>query len=377
MAYNSFNVNSNNSTCNTFDEANNLRSSSPSMQFDYNQELQRNNKKLNDELVRTIYEKNAADDYIRQLEQEKEMRNQKENKIDYKEMLEGSVKLLKAINNVSGKGNDNTKNLDYYIKHKNEFINDIEDNIKWVNDVGRISRNNNVQNEMERKYNDVYRGNENKKEFLGMRGNDGNVNDGGYIYNERVGGRGGMIGDNYERNRLEERNDNRTVIEDILDFDSLFLNPNKKVNQSNRVAGLSANNYSDKDNIYINKLSDLMTGIQNKLGPEEYAIFSQYITGMKLSDIIDEEGNVISEGEECVFTYKIKPLPPEFAPESTQFTNANKVTVYTPESTAETTDRYRLYYTVDGTDPITSRTRIMANDESDSAIIEINKTRRH
>lgn len=217
MIYNSFNVNSSNSTCNTFDEANNLRSSSPSMQFDYNQELQRNNKKLNDELVRTIYEKNAADDYIRQLEQEKEMRNQKENEIDYKEMLEESVKLIKAINNVSGKENDNTKDLDYYIKHKNEYMNDIENNIKWVNDVGRISRNDGVRNEIERKYNDAYRENENKKEFLGMKGNDGNVNDGGYIYNEKVGGRGDVINDNYERNRLEKRNDNRNsgVINDM------------------------------------------------------------------------------------------------------------------------------------------------------------------
>ena len=219
MIYNSFNVNSNNSTCNTFDEANNLRSSSPSMQFDYNQELQRNNKKLNDELVRTIYEKNAADDYIRQLEQEKEMRNQKENEIDYKEMLEESIKLLKAINNVSGKGNDKLKDLDYYIKHKNEFINDIEDNIKWVNDVGGISRNKNIQNEMERKYNDVDRRNENKREFFGMKGKDGNVNvnNGSYIYNERIGDRGGVIGDNYEMNRLEEKNDNRNrgVINDM------------------------------------------------------------------------------------------------------------------------------------------------------------------
>ena len=36
-----------------------------------------------------------------------------------------------------------------------------------------------------------------------------------------------------------------------------------------------------------------MTGVQNALGPEHYEIFSQYITGMKLSDLIDEEGNIV------------------------------------------------------------------------------------
>ena len=81
----------------------------------------------------------------------------------------------------------------------------------------------------------------------------------------------------------------------------------------------------------------------------------------------------VTEGEPYTFTYKIKPLPPEFAPESTQFTNANKVTVYTPESTESTTNRFKLYYTLDGTDPITSNTRILANETSDTAVIDITK----
>ncbi len=85
---------------------------------------------------------------------------------------------------------------------------------------------------------------------------------------------------------------------------------------------------------------------------------------------VDSEGN---EGDEYVFTYKIKPLPPEFAPESTQFTNADTITVYTPESTLENTDRYEMYYTLDGTNPITSPTRIKADDASDSANINITK----
>ncbi|MBQ3573174.1 MAG: chitobiase/beta-hexosaminidase C-terminal domain-containing protein, partial [Clostridia bacterium] len=85
----------------------------------------------------------------------------------------------------------------------------------------------------------------------------------------------------------------------------------------------------------------------------------------------DADGNVVSEGEEYYFTYNIKPQPPEFVPESTQFTNANKITIYTPESTEDTTEDYDLFYTLDGSDPTTSGKK--ADDESDSAVIEINK----
>ena len=88
---------------------------------------------------------------------------------------------------------------------------------------------------------------------------------------------------------------------------------------------------------------------------------------------LNPDGSIKAEGESYTFTYKIKPLPPEFAPESTQFTNANKITVYTPESTESTTNRFKLYYTLDGTDPITSNTRILANETSDTAVIEITK----
>lgn len=87
----------------------------------------------------------------------------------------------------------------------------------------------------------------------------------------------------------------------------------------------------------------------------------------------DADGNISSEGTSYVFTYKIKPLPPEFAPESTQFTNANKITIYTPESTEVNTDYYDLYYTLDGSDPTTSATKIHANETSDSAVIDITK----
>lgn len=83
---------------------------------------------------------------------------------------------------------------------------------------------------------------------------------------------------------------------------------------------------------------------------------------------VDQNGN---EGDIYNFTYKIKPMEPAFAPESTQFTNDDKITVYCAESTNENTDRFELYYTTDGTDPITSPTRLKAADDSDSVIIDI------
>ncbi|MBQ8588427.1 MAG: chitobiase/beta-hexosaminidase C-terminal domain-containing protein, partial [Clostridia bacterium] len=87
---------------------------------------------------------------------------------------------------------------------------------------------------------------------------------------------------------------------------------------------------------------------------------------------VNPDGTVKSEGNELYyFTYKIKPLPPEFAPESTQFTNADRITIYTPESNQDNTGRYTLFYTLDGSDPITSDTRIKADEASDSAIVEI------
>lgn len=84
----------------------------------------------------------------------------------------------------------------------------------------------------------------------------------------------------------------RIVIEEILDFDSFFKEPSREAtNEPSK--GYSANNYSDIDNIYINKLSDVMTDLQNNLGPEYYKVFSSYITGLKLSDIIASDGTII------------------------------------------------------------------------------------
>lgn len=89
-----------------------------------------------------------------------------------------------------------------------------------------------------------------------------------------------------------------------------------------------------------------------------------------LARAIDKDGNV---GDEYKFVYTIKPLPPVFAPESTQFTNADEITIYSPETTAENTGRFELYYTIDGSDPITSSTAIKADETSDTAVIKITK----
>ena len=89
-----------------------------------------------------------------------------------------------------------------------------------------------------------------------------------------------------------QNNTNNLISENILDFDSILIENNSQIRKETS-KGYSTNNYSDIDNIYINKLSDVMTDIQNKLGPEYYEIYSAYITGLKLSDFIDEEGNII------------------------------------------------------------------------------------
>lgn len=89
-----------------------------------------------------------------------------------------------------------------------------------------------------------------------------------------------------------------------------------------------------------------------------------------LAKAVDKDGN---KGAAYSFTYKIKPLVPVFAPESTQFTNADEITVFCVESKPETTSRFDLYYTLDGSDPTMSATRIKADDASDSAEIIITK----
>jgi len=51
------------------------------------------------------------------------------------------------------------------------------------------------------------------------------------------------------------------------------------------------------------------------------------------------------------FNYIIRPVPPVFAPESTQFTDAGWVTIFTPVCTSATKGDFELKFTVDGTVP--------------------------
>ncbi len=86
------------------------------------------------------------------------------------------------------------------------------------------------------------------------------------------------------------------------------------------------------------------------------ATFTPYATGEILTFTEDTDlvayaqGGNGGRGEQYRFTYRIKPAPPAFAPEATQFTNTGKVTVYR----TQTDDSYALFYTTDGSDPITN-----------------------
>ncbi len=74
------------------------------------------------------------------------------------------------------------------------------------------------------------------------------------------------------------------------------------------------------------------------------------------------------------FRYTIRPEPPVFAPMSTQFSNADEITVFCGGDRTDTNgDRFLLYYTTDGSDPTTSPTRVQADAGSDSAVIPITK----
>ena len=61
-------------------------------------------------------------------------------------------------------------------------------------------------------------------------------------------------------------------------------------------AGFSNNDYTDKENIYINSVNDAVVGIKGKLtsgekGDEElYKFFMEYYQGKKLSDMFDKDG---------------------------------------------------------------------------------------
>ncbi len=85
---------------------------------------------------------------------------------------------------------------------------------------------------------------------------------------------------------------------------------------------------------------------------------------------VDKNG-VAHAMQQPPFTYTIRPQPPKFVPESTQFTQATEISVFCPDSNDSTKDRYELYYTTDGSDPLTSRTRRRAENEYSTALITV------
>ncbi len=85
---------------------------------------------------------------------------------------------------------------------------------------------------------------------------------------------------------------------------------------------------------------------------------------------VDKNGQP-HEKQQPPFTYKIRPQPPKFVPESTQFTQASEISVFCTDSNDDNKDRYELYYTTDGSDPLTSNTRRRAQNEYSTALITI------
>lgn len=80
------------------------------------------------------------------------------------------------------------------------------------------------------------------------------------------------------------------------------------------------------------------------------------------------------EGDVYTFKYLIKPLPPQFSPETTHFSNSNTVTIFCPETTAENTDRFELWYTVGNTEPADPRDTsksILVNHPLDTEVVNI------
>ena len=71
------------------------------------------------------------------------------------------------------------------------------------------------------------------------------------------------------------------------------------------------------------------------------------------------------KGDTYTFIYKIKPLPPVFAPETTQFSAVSDVTIYLQE----TGEADQLYYTTDGSDPTVNG--ILA--DGDSVVVPVTK----
>lgn len=129
-------------------------------------------------------------------------------------------------------------------------------------------------------------------------------------------------------------------------------------------------------NVYVtltssNPSHEILYSVDNG---ETWETFSTTLLIDRDTTILAKSGDGENFGEIYTFVYKIKPLPPRFAQESTQFITPTDITVFCEESNPDTTDRFDLYYTLDGSDPrIESGSRIHADADLDSADISINK----
>lgn len=100
--------------------------------------------------------------------------------------------------------------------------------------------------------------------------------------------------------KIEKQQDS-TSFSDVLAL-SLFLENDQKATLSED-GPYSLNSYSDKDNIYLNKLSDIMTFTKNDLGKENYKIYVEYLKGKKLSEIcMDDDTLHLITDEEAIKT---------------------------------------------------------------------------
>ena len=237
---NSFNVNSNNSTCNTFDDMNNFRGMS-SQGFD----LQRNSLKGNDELKQLEQESQMKRQFLPKELQQQLPSVQDVNEIDYKDMLNDTLKLLKTISNVSGKGN-NIKDVDYYVKHKPEFKNEIQDDIKWVNSLVGINNKEIIPN-------DIYKNNKESElnkiqqkmnENLNNMNNHNNTN----YYNVYPSTNLKMFDDNKLKNKR-------------FDIGNDFTNPNRGIAGVTNQYTNNNNNNVIPNNSNINPLNNNNTNV--------------------------------------------------------------------------------------------------------------------
>ena len=179
--YNSPNINSNNSTCYSLEDVNNFKTMSPPSLFDNKQNINR------ESFTGIQYDPKVNDAYIKQLEQEQQMKyslNENKGNNEYKNIVNELFKLHQVIDNVSGIGN--SKDLDYYLTHKPELSQAIQDDIKWINSLvglkdSRMGKyepqnNNDVNGNMFKNENNPIYHNKDLTVTMHPNNNEGNIN---------------------------------------------------------------------------------------------------------------------------------------------------------------------------------------------------------